>query len=95
MAEAGEGPVAGVLGLPVACYSYSQCALGGPGLLPWAPLFIFPPQCCSFLCGKGLWSVLPPLQLTLLVLILVTSLSLAVPRGELRNSEDFQTPLVC
>lgn len=71
-------------GLPLACYSYSQCAPGGPGLLPWAPLFIFPPQCGSLLCSKGLWSVLPLLQLTLLVLIL--SLSLTVPWGELRNS---------
>nr|KAF6305498.1 solute carrier family 25 member 11 [Pipistrellus kuhlii] len=43
-------------------------------------------ECGSFFCGKEVWSALPLLQLTLLVLILTTSLSLAVPWRKLRNS---------
>lgn len=68
-----------MLGLSLACCSYSRCAPGGPGLLPLAPLFIFPPQYGFPLCGKGFWSVLFLLQLALLVLILMTSPFLAVP----------------
>ncbi|KAF6299697.1 solute carrier family 25 member 11 [Rhinolophus ferrumequinum] len=69
--------------------SYSQCAPRGPGLLPWASLFILPPQCGSLLCSKGLWSVLPLLQLALLVLTLMTSLSLAVPWRSWETPEEF------
>lgn len=58
---------------------------GGLDSAAWAPLFIFPPQCGAPSAVKD-WSVPPLLQLALLVLILMTSLSLPVPWGELGDS---------